>query len=162
MDARVIAAVGSDEKIDYLRHHGASDVINYRSSDLRSSVKSLTGGKGADVIFDPVGGDLFDQAMRCINWNGRLLVVGFASGKIPQLPVNLALLKGIAVVGVFYGRFEQEQPREAAENMAELAQLFEAGKIGPAIDQVYPLEQYAAAMNALTTRKVIGKVVVRI
>lgn len=100
--------------------------------------------------------------MRCINWNGRLLVVGFASGQIPQLSINLALLKGVSVVGVFYGRFEQEQPEQAAENMHELTQLFEAGKISPAIHEIYPLEQFANALNALTTRNVIGKVVVTI
>jgi len=162
MGARVIAAVSSDEKKDYLLSHGAGEVINYQSCELRESVKALTGGRGADVIYDPVGGDLFNQAMRCINWNGRLLVVGFASGQIPSLSVNLALLKGVSIVGVFYGRFEKEQASEATQNMAELGRLFEAGRIAPSIHQVYPLEQFADALNALTSRSVIGKVIVTI
>jgi NADPH2:quinone reductase len=162
MGARVIAAVSSDDKVAYLKAHGASEVINYQSTDMRTAVKALTGGEGADVIYDPVGGDAFDQAMRCINWNGRLLVVGFASGRIPQLPVNLALLKGAAVVGVFYGRFEQEEPEAATQNRRELAQLYQDGRIAPAIHQTFALEDYAAALNALTGRQVIGKVVVTI
>jgi len=162
MGARVIAAAGSDSKLEVLRSRGAHEVINYRSTDLRERVKALTDGKGADVIYDPVGGDLFDQAMRCINWNGRLLVVGFASGTIPRLPVNLALLKGAAVIGVFFSRFEQEQPVMARNNMAELCSLYEAGRIAPHVDRSYPLEQYADALNALNGRNVIGKIVVEI
>jgi NADPH2:quinone reductase len=162
MGARVIAAAGSDEKLDFLRQNGADEVINYRNSDLRDAVKELTGSKGADVIVDPVGGDLFDQSMRSICWNGRLLVVGFTSGRIPQLPVNLALLKGISVVGVFYGRFVKEQPADAAANMAELSDLYEQGKLHPHVHQTFPLDQAAAAMKCLQSRDVIGKVVVTI
>ncbi|TXS89497.1 NADPH:quinone oxidoreductase family protein [Parahaliea maris] len=160
MGARVIAAVGSEDKAAALREMGVHDVINYQTADLKEQIKTLTDGRGVDVVYDPVGGDLFDTAVRCIAWNGRLLVVGFATGRIPELPVNLALLKGLAVVGVFYGRFEKEQPALAEQNMAELLQLYVDGRIAPVVHQVFPLQDYATALNALTTRKVVGKVVV--
>ena len=121
MGARVIAAASSAEKLEVARAAGADELINYSSEDLKERVKALTGGQGADVIYDPVGGDLFDAAVRAINWNGRLLVVGFASGRIPELPVNLALLKGASVVGVFWGSFAQRQPQD---NLANFQQLF--------------------------------------
>lgn len=160
LGAKVIAAVGSEEKAEALHKLGVSDVINYSTVDLRDRVNELTGDRGVDVVYDPVGGDLFDTAVRCMAWNGRLLVVGFAAGRIPELAVNLALLKGIAVVGVFYGRFEKEQPALAEQNMTELLQLYEDGRIAPVVHQVFPLQDYATALNALTTRKVVGKVVV--
>ena len=110
MGARVIAAASSDEKLAFVKQAGPDELLNYGDGDLKEKVKALTGDRGADVIYDPVGGDLFDQATRCIAWNGRLLVVGFTSGRIPQYPANLALLKGSAMVGVFLGRFRKEEP----------------------------------------------------
>jgi NADPH2:quinone reductase len=160
MGARVLAGAGSDEKLAFLKANGAHAVINYRTAGLRDAVRELTDGRGADVVFDPVGGDLFDQASRCMNWNGRLLVVGFASGTIPRFPVNLALLKGYAVVGVYYGRFRDEQPAEAAANMRALRELVSAGKLAPPIYRVYPLEHAPAALACLQERTVMGKVVV--
>ena len=148
MGARVIAAAGGEDKARALRELGATDVIDYRACDLKDRVKELTDGLGADVVYDPVGGDQFDQVVRCTRWNGRILVVGFASGRIANLPVNLTLLKGISVVGVFYGRFEQEEPAAAKQNMIELMQLYEDGAISPHIHRVYPLEQYADALTA--------------
>ncbi|WP_317931980.1 NADPH:quinone oxidoreductase family protein [Halioxenophilus sp. WMMB6] len=162
MGARVIAAASSDAKLDQLPKQGADTVINYSKQNLRDAVKELTGGRGADVIFDPVGGDLFDQATRCINWNGRLLVIGFAAGRIPQLPINLLLLKGASAVGVFYGRFEKEEPAAARQNIAELCELYARERINPHIHGVYPLEQYAQALNTLKQRQALGKVIIKV
>ncbi len=162
MGARVIAAAGDETKVHFLRNHGADEVIDYSKDNLKDAVNDLTGGKGADVIYDPVGGDLFDQATRCINWRGRLLVVGFASGRIPQYPVNLALLKGASIVGVFFGRFNKQQPADAAANMAELMALYSSGDLHPHVYKTFPLEQTADAMNCLKNREVIGKVIVSI
>ena len=160
MGARVIAAVSSDEKARVALDGGAQHTINYSSVDLRGEIYRLTGGRGADVICDPVGGDLFDTAARCVAWNGRILVVGFAAGRIPRYPVNLALLKGASVVGVFYGRFEKEQPEDAARNMRELINLYSAGKLRPFVSQTFPLKDTAEAMNRVKERKATGKVVV--
>lgn len=162
MGARVIAAARGEQKIKFLRENGADELIDYGTENLKEAVKDLTGGKGADVIYDPVGGDLFDQATRCINWNGRILVVGFASGRIPQLPANLALLKGSSIVGVFYGRFNLVQPKDSATNMAELFALYSQGKLSPHVYKTFPLEQTADAMNTLKNREVMGKVIVSI
>jgi len=162
MGARVIAAAGSERKLDSLHALGANETINYRTTELRQAVKALTDGRGADVIFDPVGGELSDQALRCINWNGRLLVVGFASGTIPRIPANLLLLKGFSVSGVFFSRFEQEQPELAQSNMAELTGLYQAGRIAPQVDRCHTLAQYADALRALNDRDVVGKVIVEI
>jgi NADPH2:quinone reductase len=162
MGARVIAAARGEQKIEFLRNNGADELIDYGKDNLKDAVNDLTGGRGADVIYDPVGGDLFDQATRCINWNGRILVVGFTSGRIPQLPANLALLKGSSIVGVFYGRFNQEQPQDSARNMAELFDLYSRGKLQPHVHKTFPLEQAADAMNCLKNREAIGKVIVSI
>lgn len=162
MGARVIAAAGGEEKTRFLERQACSDVIDYSACDLRETVKALTDGRGADVIYDPVGGDMFDAATRCINWNGRILVVGFAGGRIPQLPVNLTLLKGMSVVGVFYGRFFKEEFTQALQNMNELADLFSEGKLNPHVHRVFELEDTAAAMNTLANREAMGKVIVRI
>ncbi len=162
MGARVIAAASNDAKVRFLREQGADEVINYGHSDLRDAVKQLTAGRGADVIYDPVGGDLFDQSVRCINWNGRILVVGFAGGRIPQLPVNLTLLKGMSVVGVFYGRFFQQQHAEAMANMRELFAMYTRGELRPHVHAIFPLAEAAAAMACLAAREAIGKVIVEI
>ncbi len=159
MGARVIAAGGNDEKLAVAREHGADELVNYNTEKLKDRVKELTGGKGADVIYDAVGGDAFDQAIRCINWNGRLLVVGFASGRIPELPVNLALLKGCQVVGVFWGSFVAREPQTNARNFKELFTLHAEGKIRPHISATYPLDEAAQALNDMLQRKVVGKAV---
>lgn len=160
--ARVIAAASSEEKLETARQHGADTFINYTEVVLKDRVKELTGGKGADVIFDPVGGDLFDQASRSINWNGRILIVGFASGTIPKYPVNLALLKGCAIVGVFWGAFREHEPEAYRQNCRELFDLFAAGKLKPLVSKVFPLERYADALNMFIKRRVVGKVVLGI
>ncbi|WP_165680318.1 NADPH:quinone oxidoreductase family protein [Metapseudomonas otitidis] len=162
MGARVIAAASSDEKVDVAKAAGADLLINYSTNSLKEKVKELTGGQGADVIYDPVGGDLFDEAIRSIAWNGRLLVVGFASGRIPELPVNLALLKGAAVVGVFWGSFAQRQPQDNLANFQQLFAWHAEGKLKPLVSQTFPLERAAEAINALGQRKAVGKVVVTI
>lgn len=160
MGARVIAAASSAEKLAVARNAGADELVNYSETSLKDEVKRLTDGNGANVIFDPVGGDLFDEAMRAIAWNGRLLVIGFASGRIPELPVNLALLKGAAVLGVFWGAFAQRQPEDNAANFAQLFTWFEEGRARPLVSKVYSLEQAGAAIESLKARKAVGKVVI--
>jgi NADPH2:quinone reductase len=162
MGARVIAAASSVEKLEVARQAGADELINYSETSLKDEVKRLTDGNGADVIYDPVGGDLFDQAIRCIAWNGRLLVVGFASGRIPELPVNLALLKGAAVVGVFWGSFAQRQPQDNAANFKTLFGWFAEGKLKPLVSQTFALEQTAQAIDTLGHRKAVGKLVIKV
>ncbi|MNY27408.1 Quinone oxidoreductase 1 [compost metagenome] len=162
MGARVIAAASSADKLAVAKAAGADELINYSESNLKDEVKRLTDGNGVDVIYDPVGGDLFDQAIRSIAWNGRVLVVGFASGRIPELPVNLALLKGAAVVGVFWGSFAQRQPADNAANFKELFGWYGEGKLKPLVSQTYPLAEAANAINDLGQRKAVGKVVMQV
>ncbi|BAN51183.1 NADPH:quinone oxidoreductase family protein [Metapseudomonas resinovorans] len=162
MGARVIAAASSAEKLEVAKAAGADALINYSEENLKDRVKELTGGQGADVIYDPVGGDLFDAAVRAINWNGRLLVVGFASGRIPELPVNLALLKGASVVGVFWGSFAQRQPQDNLANFQQLFAWYAEGKLKPLVSQTFPLERAGEAINALASRQAVGKVVVEV
>jgi NADPH2:quinone reductase len=162
MGARVIAAASSAEKLAVAKTAGADELINYNEANLKEEVKRLTSGNGADVIYDPVGGDLFDQAVRAIAWNGRLLVVGFASGRIPELPVNLALLKGAAVVGVFWGSFAQRQPQDNVANFQQLFTWYAEGKLKPLVSKVYPLARAGEAIDSLGERKAVGKVVVEV
>ncbi|MBU2254613.1 MAG: NADPH:quinone oxidoreductase family protein [Gammaproteobacteria bacterium] len=162
MGAKVIAAASSAEKLEVAKAAGADELINYSENNLKDEVKRLTGGQGADVIYDPVGGDLFDAAIRSIAWNGRLLVVGFASGRIPELPVNLTLLKGAAVVGVFWGSFAQRQPQDNAANFQQLFAWHAEGKLKPLVSQTFPLAKAADAINTLGQRKAVGKVVVQV
>ncbi|WPC05389.1 NADPH:quinone oxidoreductase family protein [Pseudomonas benzenivorans] len=162
MGARVIAAASNAEKLEVARAAGADELIDYSEQSLKDEVKRLTGGQGADVIYDPVGGDLFDAAIRSIAWNGRLLVVGFASGRIPELPVNLALLKGAAVVGVFWGAFAQRQPQDNATNFRQLFAWHAEGKLKPLVSQTFALEQAGAAIDCLGRRQAVGKLVVRV
>lgn len=159
MGARVIAAASNAEKLAFCREYGADETVNYDAESLKDRVKELTGGQGADVIYDAVGGDYFDQAVRCINWNGRLLVVGFASGRIPQLPVNLVLLKGCSVVGVFWGAFTGREPGVNANNLQKLGQWYEEGKLRPYVCKRYPLERVADALNDIIKREARGKIV---
>jgi len=159
MGARVIAAASSDEKLEICRRHGADECIQYERENLKDRVKELTGGAGADVIYDPVGGDLFDPAFRSIAWEGRYLVIGFAGGRIPQLPINLALLKGCQLVGVFWGSFTARDPERNQRNLAELADWCAQGKLHPLVSATYPLEQAGIALRSMLDRKVTGKVV---
>ena len=162
MGARVIAAASSDEKLDFVNRLNPDALLNYGDGELKERVKELTGGTGADVIYDPVGGDLFDQSCRCINWNGRLLVVGFASGRIPQYKANLALLKGSSMVGVFLGRFRKEEPAEYEKNFAELLDMYDAGKLKPIVTESFAMTDFVDAFNVFTERKVMGKVTLEI
>jgi NADPH:quinone reductase len=161
LGARVIATAGSDEKLQTLQKlYGIEHVINYRTNTAwRDRVKELTNGAGADVIYDPVGGEVFEQSLRCINWNGRLLVVGFASGPIPSAKANLILLKGCAVVGVFWGAFSAREPEVNRKNFAQLMTWYEQGSLKPAISHRFPLERAADALNAIVRREVVGKAV---
>ena len=157
--ARVIAAASSDDKCALCTSIGADATINYTSSNLREAVKTLTAGKGPDVIYDPVGGDYSEQAFRSIGWRGRYLVVGFAAGPIPSLPLNLALLKGASIVGVFWGDFSKREPKANAAMMAELAQWYGQGKIKPVIDRTMPMAELKAAFAHMGSRGVKGKLV---
>ena len=157
--ARVIAAASTDEKCDVCLKLGADAVINYSVEDLRDAAKSLTDGRGPDVIYDPVGGALAEPAFRSIAWRGRYLVVGFASGPIPSLPLNLPLLKGASVVGVFWGEFAKREPQANASMMGTLLQWYTQGKIRPAIDRTMPMSQLPAAFAHMGARAVIGKLV---
>lgn len=162
MGAKVIAAASSDEKLEFVNRLNPDALLNYGDGELKERVKELTAGKGADVIYDPVGGDLFDQSCRCINWNGRLLVIGFASGRIPQYKANLALLKGSSMVGVFLGRFRKEEPAEYEKNFAELLEMYDAGKLKPIVTESFPITDFVDAFNVFTERKVMGKVTLEI
>lgn len=159
MGARVIAAASSEDKLALCRAHGASDTIDYSREDLRERIKQLTDGRGVDVVYDPVGGDYSEPALRGMAWNGRFLVVGFAAGRIPSLPLNLPLLKGCAIVGVFWGAFTRNEPQRNAANLAELMQWTGEGELKPHVSTTYPLERAADALNDLLQRKVQGKAV---
>jgi NADPH2:quinone reductase len=165
LGVRVIAAGGSDEKLAKLRAlYGVEDVINYTTLDkpLKDRVNELTNGKGADVIYDPIGGEPFQQSLRCINWEGRILVVGFAAdGKnLPQARTNLLLLKGCSLVGVFWGRFSEVNPVKSAENFATLFAMHARGELNPNISHRFALANGAAALHALENREVVGKCVI--
>ncbi|MBY0571899.1 MAG: NADPH:quinone oxidoreductase family protein [Burkholderiaceae bacterium] len=159
--AKVIAAASSDEKLDICRQHGADMTINYSNTDLREAIKSATGGKGPDVIYDPVGGIYAEPAFRSIAWRGRYLVVGFANGEIPKLPLNLALLKGASLVGVFWGEFAKREPKANMAAMSEMIGWLREGKIKPHISARYALNETADALNDIAARKVTGKVVIQ-
>lgn len=159
MGARVIAAASTDDKLAVCKAHGADEGINYDKEDLKERIKALTGGKGADVIYDPVGGDYSEAALRAINWNGRFLVVGFANGEIPKIPLNLTLLKGCQIVGVFWGASIDRDIGHFQKRNQELLDYYVAGKLKPLVTGKYPLEEVAAALNLLAARKVTGKLV---
>ena len=162
LGARVIACASSDEKLAVCRQHGADEVINYATEVLRERIKALTGTHGVDVIYDAVGGPYTEPAFRSIAWRGRHLVIGFAAGEIPKLPLNLALLKGASVVGVFWGDFTKREPQAFAESARQLARWYRDGRLKPHVSASYPLAQAAEAMNLLASRKAKGKVVIRI
>lgn len=158
LGARVIAAAGSQEKLSLAKHYGADETVNYSSGKLKDEVKKHTGGKGADVIYDPVGGDLALQCLSCINWNGRYLIIGFAAGEIPQLAANRLLLKGAAAVGVFWGAFVAREPKLNFENFERLFEWYAEGKLRPHITRTYKLEEAAQALADMRERRVTGKV----
>ena len=162
MGAKVIAAASSAEKLAVAKEAGADELINYAEEPLKDAVKKLTHSKGVDVIYDPVGGDFTEQALRAMGWNGRHLIIGFAAGDIPKVPANLTLLKGCSVVGVFWGAFTRNEPEVSAQNMMELLQMYSEGKIDPKVSEVFDFEQYAEALGALTGRRATGKIVLRV
>jgi NADPH:quinone reductase len=159
MGARVIACASSDDKLAFCRERGADDVINYAKEDVKEGLRRVTGGKGVDVIYDPVGGSYAEPALRSIAWRGRFLVIGFAAGEIPKIPLNLALLKGCDIVGVFWGAFIERDPEGHQANMAELVCWADAGKISAHVHAVYPLSETPAALKAIAARQVMGKVI---
>ncbi len=162
MGATVIAAASTDEKLSFAASLGADHMINYTEQELKEAVRELTDGRGVDVVFDPVGGDLSETAFRAIAWNGRYLVIGFAAGDIPSIPLNLPLLKGASIVGVYWGDWLTNEPRQAAEMVAELYDLAAAGRVHPRISDVFALEEFADGYAALTNRSAKGKVLLRV
>ena len=159
MGAKVIAAASTDEKCALCTSLGADATINYSQQNLREALKELTQGRGPDVIYDPVGGELAEPAFRSIAWRGRYLVVGFAGGPIPSLPLNLPLLKGASLVGVFWGDFARREPQANATMMAELSQWYAQGKIKPVLDRTLPMSELKAAYTLMGSRSVKGKLV---
>jgi NADPH2:quinone reductase len=159
LGARVIATGSDDARLEIVRAKGADFVINYREAPFWQTVKDLTDGRGADVIYDPVGGDVFDQSLKCIAWNGRILLIGFTSGRIATLPTNIALIKGFSVVGVRAGEAVRREPQIGVEYHRELWKLANEGRIRPHISHLLPLERWVEAMALLTDRKVVGKAV---
>lgn len=162
MGAKVIACASSDEKIAFARECGASEGINYSTEDLKARLKELTGGNGVDVIYDPVGGDFAEAAFRSIAWRGRFLVIGFAAGPIPRIPLNLPLLKGADLRGVFWGAFTARQPEDNAKNIDDLLGWLADGTLKPHVDSVFLLEEGAAALEKIASRDVKGKVLLRV
>jgi|TARA_R110002072_G_scaffold131223_8_gene270693 NADPH2:quinone reductase len=160
MGAKVIAAASTDEKLELCKKLGADEVINYSEANLKDAIKELTGGKGVDVVYDPVGGDYSEPAIRGMAWKGRYLVIGFASGPIPKIALNLTLLKGCSLVGVFWGRFAGEEPEVNLKNIEELWALFASGKISPVVTDSFPVEQYEEAFNCMMERRARGKVII--
>lgn len=160
MGARVIAAASSDDKLDFCRSLGADETINYSTENLKDRIKELTGGRGADVVYDPVGGAFAEQALRATAWQGRFLVIGFAAGDIPHMPLNLVLLKGCEIVGVFWGEFIKRDPDRHRAHVAQLLSWCAEKKIVPHLHGLYTLETASDALDELANRKVKGKVIV--
>jgi NADPH2:quinone reductase len=162
MGATVIAAASTSEKLAFASEMGADHGINYMDDNLRGRIDEITSGRGVDVVYDPVGGEFSETALRSMAWNGRFLVIGFASGTIPQIRLNLALLKGVSIVGVFWGSWTGKDPAASAENFAELFEMVANGQLHPRVTDVYPLSEYEAAYAALTGRRARGKVVLEV
>ena len=157
--ARIIATGGDDEKLQVAREYGADHVINYRQGEFRDRVKEITGGAGVDLVYDSVGGDVFDQSLRCMAWHGRLVVLGFTSGRIPQLSLNYALIKGLSIIGCRAGEARRNDPAAGNQEIEELLAMANAGKLHPHVSHVLPLERAVEGMELLLARKVIGKAV---
>jgi NADPH2:quinone reductase len=162
LGAQVIACASSADKLAVCREHGADALVNYAAEDLRERIRELTGGRGVDVIYDAVGGPYTEPALRSAAWRGRLLVVGFAAGEIPRIPLNLPLLKGCAIVGVFWGEFARREPRAFAESIAQLGAWYREGRLRPHVSQTFPLEKAAEALRLMAARQVKGKVVLTV
>lgn len=162
LGARVIAAAGGPEKCAVARDWGADETIDYSRESVRDRVRAATGGSGADVVFDPVGGDAFDQALRAVNWQARMLVIGFASGRVPQVPANLVLVKNVSVIGVVWGATSERDPQFIAGKLAELFGWWEAGTLRPRVAATFPLARVGEAMAALLSRRYAGKIVVTV
>jgi len=161
MGARVIACASSAEKLEFARKHGADDGIDYGKEDLKDALRRMTDGRGADVIYDPVGGQYAEAALRSIAWLGRYLVVGFAAGEIPKLPLNLVLLKGCDVLGVFWGSWIERDPQGHCANMTQILEWCAQGKLSPHVHAVYPLSEATTALKAIAARQVMGKAILR-
>jgi NADPH2:quinone reductase len=161
LGARVIAASASDEKLAVLEREYAPDALVNVSGGFREKVKAITGGRGADVIYDPVGGDVFDESIRCIAFGGRILSIGFTSGRLPVLPVNIALIKGFSVIGVRAGEYGRQFPEKGRENQEAIWKLAEEGRVNPRVDKEFALSDWRAAFDSLADRKVIGKTIIR-
>jgi NADPH2:quinone reductase len=162
LGARVIAAASSPEKLKIAKEYGADEVIDYRAESLKDRVRELTGGKGVDVVFDPVGGDAFDQSIRCIGWEGRILVIGFASGKVGAPPANHILVKNFSVIGVVWGEHTFRYPKSEAERFARLLKHWQAGQLKPRVWKTFPLEDANKAFQAIRDRQVVGKMVLTV
>jgi NADPH2:quinone reductase len=160
MGARVIAAASTDEKLALCREYGAEATINYSTEDLKARTRELTGGEGADVVYDPVGGPFSEPALRSTAWDGKFLVIGFAAGDIPKIPLNLALLRGCSIVGVFWGSFVMREPERHRANIAELVEWWRAGKLKPHTSAIHKMDQAADAFRDMAERRAMGKVVV--
>lgn len=161
LGARVIAAASTSEKLELARAYGADELINYSSENLRERLNEITKGRGVDVIYDPVGGDIFDQAVRRIAWEGRYLVIGFASGRIPALPANIALLKNASIVGTFWGAYLQKDPGLIRRSFAQLSEWHAAGVLKPHIHDVFPLNEAPSALRLLMDRRAMGKILLK-
>ena len=159
LGARVIACASSADKLEVCKQHGADELINYATEDLRERIKAITADKGVDVVYDPVGGPYTELVLRSMAWRGRLVVIGFAAGDIPKVPLNLPLLKGCSIVGVYWGEFTKRQPREFMLSVAQLGKWFREGKLKPHISATLPLAQAADALKMMAARQVKGKVV---
>ena len=161
MDLKTICAVGSDDKEEYVKSLGADEVVRYDKVDLKETVKSLTDGKGVDIVMDPVGGDVSEQALRATAFNGRHLVIGFANGSIPKISLNLTLVKGVSIVGVWWGRWTNTSPQETAEDFTELISFVNSKKLHIVPKNVYRLEETSLALENFLKRKNIGKTVIK-
>src|SRR5271157_96609 len=161
MGARVIACASSDDKLAFARRYGASETINYATEDLRARLKELTGARGVDVVYDPVGGALAEPALRSLGWKGRFLVIGFASGEIPRIPLNLVLLKGCDIRGVYWGDFVAREPEANRDNMSQLLDWAVSGELSVHIHAKYALEEYEKAFEAIAKRQTLGKTLLR-
>ncbi|HLJ64217.1 MAG TPA: NADPH:quinone oxidoreductase family protein [Stellaceae bacterium] len=162
MGAEVIAAAGGAEKLAIARRHGADHLIDYQTEDIRARVKEITGGEGVEVVYDPVGGESFDAALRATAWEGRILIIGFASGRIPQIPANIALVKNIDLLGFYWSSYQRRQPAKMAQSFATLFNWYEEGKLKPHISDRLDLREIAAAFTLLKTRRSTGKVVMTV
>ena len=162
MGAHVIASAGGAEKTAVATAHGADEVIDYKSEDLRERLKALTDGRGADVVYDPVGGSVFDASLRAVNWGGRILTIGFAGGGVPQIPANILLVKNISVIGVHWGSYRRHAPQRLSESFETLFEWYREGRFQPMIAATYPLERAVEALQALKSRRLTGKLVVSV